>query len=258
MLYALIVLYNKEISQSLTYNCLKNDKNIQIIIFDNSNEKIQERNENYCKNKDVTYHTLNRNVGISKAYNYAIDNLKTDGYIMILDDDTLLNDNYIFEAKKIAEKKSGDINLPIVLSDNRIISPANVQFNCRIKILKNIDELDINKVSAINSGMVINLAVFKKIHYNENLFLDYVDHDFMKQARNNKLEINLMNSKINQNYSRFQKNNIESEINRFKIYLKDFKKYCKDCNNLMFYYFSTFKYRIHECIKYKTLKFLIK
>ena len=65
-----------------------------------------------------------------------------------------------------------------------------------------------------------------------------------------------MNSSLNQNYSRFQMNSIESEIFRFKIHYKDFKIYCKNCHNLVFFHLSTLKYRLHEVKKYKNIKFL--
>lgn len=259
MIYALIVLYNKTILESTTFKHLKKYKDkIKINVFDNGKEEYIKVNRKYCEENDVNYYTIHKNIGISKAYNFVIDKIdkKEDDHILILDDDTILNDDYIEEIFFEANKKEYDVVLPTIISDKRIISPANVQFNCRIKILKSINELNIKKVSAINSGMLIKLSVFNKIRYNEEIFLDYVDHDFMKQVRENKFRVHIMKAKINQNYSRFQKNSIDSEIYRFKIYLKDFKIYCKECNNILFFYISVLKYKLRECIKYKSFKFL--
>lgn len=105
--------------------------------------------------------------------------------------------------------------------------------------------------------MIIKTNIFKNIKYNEELFLDYVDHDFMRLIRNHNYKILIMKTIINQNYSRYQLNDINSELFRFKIFIKDYKVYCKNCNKIWFYYLSIFKYRIHEVIKYKSIKFLI-
>lgn len=258
-MYALIVIYNKKISESLTYMLIKKyQDNVKLIVHDNSDELFIKSNKQFCEKNKIKYFTLNENVGISKAYNHVIRNIekKDDEYIMIFDDDTQISDEYINEAIRLSKEKIADVILPIIISNKRIISPANVQFKCRIKILDNLNQLDINRISAINSGMIIRTSVFNNLNYNEKIFLDYVDHDIMKKFRENNLKIVVMKSNIIQNYARFQNNKLEAEITRFKIYLKDFKVYCKECHNLLFYYLSVFKYKIVECKKYKTIKFL--
>ena len=258
MINALIVIYNKNICDSLSYNSINKYNKLNIIIFDNSSEESVRLNSKYCKDNNICYYTLNENVGLSKAYNYVIDKIELNDtdYLLILDDDTPLKEQYIDELFKSVKESTADIYIPIIISDNKIISPANVQFNCRIKMLKNIKKLDYKRISAINSGMLIKTSVFKKIKYNDKMFLEYIDHDFMKKVRAHNYKVKLIDIELNQNYSRFQYNDIKSEMHRFKIYLKDFKLYCKNCNNLIFYYISTIKYRIHEAIKYKNTKFI--
>lgn len=260
MIYAMIILYNKKIDDSITYSFFKKYKNnIEILIFDNGKEEFVEYNNEYCKNNKIHFYTLNKNVGISKAYNYVLDkiDIKEDNYIIVLDDDTILDDCYVKEAFNLIKQGKGDVLLPIITANNKIISPSKVQFNCRIKKTNNINSLKKKNITAINSGMIVKTTVYRKIKYNEEIFLDYVDHDFMKKVRNSNYNIYIMNSKIKQNYSRFKQNELKSEIFRFKIYLKDFKTYCKECNNLIFYHLSVFKYKLTECIKYKNIKFII-
>lgn len=258
MIFILIVIYNKRIIDSLSYNSLKMDNSFNFIIFDNSKSEYINFNKKFCQLNSIKYYTLNKNVGLSKAYNYVVDKIEKNynNYLVILDDDTPLTNEYVTQLKSATKEAKYDVYLPVIYSHNKIISPANVQFNCRIKMLNNLKELKMDKISAINSGMVIRTEVFKEFNYNENMFLEYIDHDFMKKIRNYKKTVQLMNTTLEQNYSRFQYNKVENELFRFAIYLNDFKIYCKDCHNLLFYYISTLKYRLTECIKYKTIKFL--
>ena len=226
------------------------------IVFDNSDSDFA--NKEYCDEKMYNYYTLNKNIGLSRAYNYVLKNTKfnDDDYIIILDDDTKITTDYIKEALKNIEKKEYDVILPIVKSNNLIISPSNVQFNCRVKAVNNISALDFSKITAINSGMVVKSSVYKKIKYNEKMFLDYVDHSFMKNVRKLNLRIKVLDSEIVQSFSRNEKKSLLSELFRFKIYIKDFKIYCKSCSNLCYYYINVFIYSVKLSLKHKNLVFL--
>lgn len=257
MLYALVVIYNKNCNESLSLQSLIKYKNkIKIIVYDNSTKNYN--NKAFCDKNKIAYYSFLENNGLSKAYNYVLKHIKktSEDYILILDDDTKLNSNYINEIMRNVKDCNYDIYLPVIRANNKIISPSNVQFHCRIKSVKKIENIDMRKISAINSGMVIRTVVFKDISYNEELFLDYVDHDFMKKVRKH-YSIKILNNPIEQNYSRFKKGSINSEIIRFKIYKKDYKKYCSECNRRLFYILSISFYSIKKCIKYKTLKFLL-
>lgn len=259
MIYALIVIYNKKCIDSKSFNFIKkyNDK-IKIIIFDNSTKNL--KNKDFCDANNIEYYSLNKNVGLSKAYNYVISkiNVSPDNYLMILDDDTSLNDNYFEEVFKSTKNGEYDLYLPIIEANKKIISPSNIQFNCRVKGISNIKKINMNKITAINSGMVVRTSVYNNITYNEKIFLDYVDHDFMKNIRKNGYRIKMLDSVIKQDFSRNEKGELTSELFRFKIYKKDFKIYCKDCKNIPFYYINTFKFSLKQCIKHKTLRFLKK
>ena len=197
---------------------------------------------------------------MAKAYNYVINRIEINdnNYIIMLDDDTLLNEDYFNKVfEKISLDSESDILFPIVRSNGKIISPSNVSNKGRVKPIKKIEKLILENSTAINTATVIKTSVFKKITYNEKLFLDYVDHEFLMRIRKNNYKINLVKIQISQNFSRFQMNDLNKELFRFKIYLKDFKIYCKECDNLLLYYLNTLKYRVHQFFKYKSIKFLI-
>lgn len=255
---ALIVVYNKDCvnSQSLLATINHQDMFNNIIVFDNST--IKNNNQKFCKENNIIYFTESKNLGLSKAYNFVLNkiNLSNDLYLMILDDDTKLTDEYFYEVEKEI-MNNYDILLPIVVSKNQIISPANIQFNCRVKMIESINDINSNKITAINSGMVVKTEYYKMNRYNENIFLDYVDHEFMRTARINKCKIRVLNSKIYQSFSRNEKQDISSLKTRFHIYKKDFKVYCNKCNNIAFYYANILKFAISNSIKYNNLVFML-
>lgn len=256
MVYALVVIYNKACEMSETLNGIYKWKNdIQIVVFDNSTK--ENNNDEYCKREGMQYFSKKKNLGLSKAYNYAIQRLtlQDDDYVIILDDDTVLSDQYIKEVLD-SVSMGKDILLPIVRCNHTIISPTNIKFKCGSKVVKNVNELQLNHMSAINSGMVVNAKVYQKIQYNEELFLDCVDHEFMRMARENNCIIHLLKNGIEQNFSRSEKQNIESALFRFKLYKKDFRKYCQINRAMVYYHVSIWKFVMLYTIKYKSIKFI--
>lgn len=254
MLTALIVIYNKYCCDSVSFNFVEKFKNkIDIILFDNSTKDYN--NKQYCEENNIKYYSLDKNVGLSKAYNYVLNDIKlsNEHYLLILDDDTILNEEFFDEVFSEIIKCENDVLLPIVKSNNQIISPSNIIGDCRVKGLKKISDLNMNNVTAINSGMVVRTSIYSNIKYNEDMFLDYVDHEFMRNVRKNNFKIKILNSEINQNFSRNEKQSIDSVKFRFNIYRKDYRKYCEICNNKIFYYLSIIKLRIVSFIKYRRI-----
>lgn len=250
MLNALIVIYNKSCIESTTFKFISNySKKINIIVFDNST--IDYGNKEYCEANGISYYTVNKNIGLSRAYNFVLNKIKLDksDYLLILDDDTTLNDEYIKEVLESINENNADILLPIVMSNKKIISPSNIQFECRVKQIENLDEINLNKITAINSGMVVRTSVYNYVLYNEDMFLDYVDHDFMSKIREKRMKIKILNSKINQNFSRDEVKSKEQFNFRYKIYKKDFKIYCKTRRRMLYYYINIIKYKVTNCLK---------
>ena len=256
MVYAMIVVYNKECEDSETLKSIQQWKDkIKLVVFDNST--IQTNNKEYCENKGIQYFTVGENVGLSKGYNYVIQklSLNDEDFVIVLDDDTELTEQYIEEVLQSVDLNK-DILLPIVYSGDMILSPTNIKYKCGSVVVKDIKELNLNSLSAINSGMVVSANVYKKLCYNEELFLDCVDHEFMKQIRENKFSVSVMKSEIQQNYSRGEKPRIESALFRFGLFKKDFKTYCQLCDAELYYKVSIIKFVLSYTLKYRSFKFI--
>ena len=256
MIYALIVLYNKACQDSETLKSIQKWKDkMNIIVFDNST--IKNKNDEYCQQEKLQYFSEGQNLGLSKAYNYVIDRLilNENDYVMILADDTVLSDEYLQEVLDSLECGK-DILLPVVRCGNAMISPTNIKFKWGSKIVSSVDELDFAYMSAINSGMVVCGKVYKSIRYNEELFLDCIDHEFMREVREHKFSIMVLKNEIVQNFSRNEKPKIESALFRFGLYKKDFKRFCEINNAKGYYWLSISKFILSYSLKYKSLKFL--
>lgn len=76
--YAVVVLYNKRVQDSITISCLMKlkEEHLHIMVLDNSADDYVEKNKTYFLDSLVTYHSMGGNVGLSKAYNYALSILK--------------------------------------------------------------------------------------------------------------------------------------------------------------------------------------
>ena len=258
MIYALVVVYNQKCEDSQTICSIMNSPSrgeMRCIVFDNSTRDYG--NADFCQRHHYTYYSLGDNVGLSRAYNHVIDRLKgEDGYLLVLDDDTELSEAFFQEVDAIARRGEPGIFIPVVRAGDYLLSPSLVKFNSGCATLKSLDELKMDRITAINSGMLVNLRVYDRIRYNEGLFLDCVDHAFMRDARLNGIPITVMQSTIEQHYSRNEKGELAPALKRFSIYRRDFRKYAALCHGMPFYYASMLKLRLGNCVKYRTTAFL--
>ncbi|PIA86234.1 glycosyltransferase [Streptococcus parauberis] len=252
MINAIIVLYNKSYKDSITINSLsKTNHNFNLVIYDNGTKDFG--NREWCNQNNFTYLGDGTNRGLSYAYNRAIEqiNPSQNDFLVILDDDTYLSEDYINELVSISNSKSSfDVFLPIVKTEKFILSPSRIEHSGRVILLENVRNIDYSNITAINSGMVVKGNVYKNIKYDENLFLDCVDHDFMNQISIHKYKVKILNSVINQTYSRESESNIKNIKIRFEIYQKDFKVYCKKYNYMFYYFLAIYKLKFFYLLKF--------
>lgn len=250
-IFALVVLYNTNYKDSETVSKLMLEKEIQVIVCDNSIRDYN--NAKLEKFSNFTYINMNGNKGLSKAYNMAIEGIPNNKLIVLLDDDSILPTNF-FDELLHEVVDNCDIYLPLVKDKTGILSPCKEKKGSFFRY-KSVSEID-DDFSAINSGMIVKSDVFNNYKYDENLFLDYIDHDFIRsmKSRNKKFKI-LKNICLQQNFSQ-NNDNKKSAIIRLGLLKKDLYYYYKD--NRMKYYWIIFKKKIHLCIIHKTLVFLLR
>ncbi|MBP3416593.1 MAG: glycosyltransferase [Spirochaetaceae bacterium] len=253
-----LVIYNKKIE-----DCFLLRFNDMYICDNSTDDNIKECNVHYASlNYDkFVYIDMQGNMGLAKAYNKAIDVIKPgqDDYIIIFDQDTHfcadIFDRYI---KYIEENPHIDIVCPVVIDSVGVMSPSLIlgMKYTHLSSIKEIGNKKINDFSFINSGMCIKGAVFSKIKYDEHLFLDFVDHDFIIKAKTEELEIGICDEIIlHQEFSGVTKNSFEQDFTRFQIYAKDSKVFYQK-NYKKDYRFILLKRALKLCFIHKRIVFL--
>ncbi len=231
-IYATIIIYNKQAKNSLTLACFEKirselDIEIEIILVDNSNQK--NTNDEFCKNNNIHYISMDGNVGLSKGYNAAINYINTlcDDYVMcIFDDDTTLTSDYFDKLViKLKEKPKKTIYLPMIYDNAGLLSPCLLK-GIRAKRAKNIDTITPETITGINTGMAVTSDVYRKIRYNQNMFLDYIDHDFIRNCKDHDYNIIILDTNLKQNFFDSEVHNFNTVFLRFKKYNKDYKIFC--------------------------------
>ena len=217
--------------------------NGRIVFCDNSTDaKIKSFNASSVenlKNDRFFYLDMHGNKGLSKAYNSTIANLSLseNDFVVIFDQDTVIPQNMQLQYENfMSENKDADIICPVVLDSVGVMSPSVIK-GTKFSHIPSISEINGKNISAysfINSGMCIKRSVFDKIEYDENMFLDFVDHDFILSAKKNGVKIKICkNVVLNQNFSGVTKNTYNQDFSRFCIYMKDAKVFYKKwfCKN---------------------------
>lgn len=220
----IIVIYNKKVSE-LKY--LKELKEVDILIYDNSVDEQNIKGIHYYHDKD--------NPGVSKAYNYGIDLAKklNKKYVLLLDQDTKFDYCVFSKYIEMKEKYNEEyLYSSIIIGKDRIYSP------CIEKKYRNVwqslnkfsyEEIyNIENKSLINTAIMIPIKIIDKIGgFNENIKLDFSDAYFIEKYKSLKKEIVLVNVKINHSISGDEGKSKKKEIDRFKYYCnggKEFKK----------------------------------
>ncbi len=228
-IYPVIVTYNRACEDSPSCMALLRQGRPALIV-DNSTRDCG--NETFCREKGWEYLNMHGNAGISRAYNAALEQLRgRDGLVVWLDDDTELNEEYFAALEQAAQEDTqAEVFLPLVVSlgnQENILSPC-LYGKYKMRRAENCGALRGHALSAINSGMAVRLRVYESYRYDESLFLDYVDHDFMAMCREKGLRIHVLEqTRLYQNFSGDSCPSYQQAMTRYNIFEKDFRTFGK-------------------------------
>lgn len=255
----IVVLYNVNYKESVSYmNLIQTDcykaGNIEIICVDNSVSDFA--NDELMSFKNHFYINMHGNQGLPKAYNAAIEYLMQKGkdaerLIVLLDDDTHIGDEY-FEKMEKAWAMGYDIYLPIVKDQEGILSPSIMKaYRCRR--CSSLEQINETNICGINSGMAIRHSVFKNYRYNEEMFLDYVDHYFIRDMKQFGKKIMIVPTVLQQNFSSTT-DSYEQTIKRFEIFKKDIKVfYSRNVMDRIIYLYIVLRRKTGILLKFKKI-----
>jgi len=179
---AAIIIYNKSICDSITFQSIK-DIDLDILILDNSENDYC--NKRFCANRGIRYISMGGNKGLSKAYNRAIENSTNSDVIILFDDDTEVKRDYFVKLKEALDKeKDVDIFAPIIRGQDGVIYSPNEFSFLRNHLIKSPNhEVSQKSFNAIGSCLAIRMRVFDDYYFNEKLFMDQVDQYFFYEQR---------------------------------------------------------------------------
>ncbi len=241
------------------------NSNEKLYVFVADNTDLNEWDCEVAENLDhisVYYHRFKNNPGLSFAYNKAVDFAKKSGFswVVLLDQDTMLPSNfYEGYSQSIRQNETIFLKVPVVfINFNAILSPSKY-IGYRAYLYK-IVEPGIKKLkgnSFINTGMLINIDFYIKVGgYNEQIKLDFADHDFVYRCTRFTTQYEVLNVKLLQDFSSFT-NSKEQAINRYRLYLRDLKTFKKGkTNKYMLFFNSDFLRLVKLSIQYKSFDFL--
>ncbi|WML41208.1 glycosyltransferase [Neobacillus sp. OS1-2] len=236
-----IVFYKQKPEESKTFRTLKSSlfskkelfNEIELILYDNSPVKQDFSPLNY-EGIHISYNHDPRNLGIAAAYNYAWAVAKENGsqWLLLLDHDTDLTDDYLIEVLNVPDVSS-DIAavVPKICSENKMISPV---YSHSLRPLQEeppksgIQEK--RPVMAINSGALIRVGFLNELNgFNEVFPLDYLDHwlFFEIYARGKKvlvLDVVLEHELSVMDYSRVPLKRYQSILDAEYNFYQNFKK----------------------------------
>lgn len=187
-------------NEKLIFSCLsqltrlkKGNFKISIIVVDNGSK---DRTIQLVKNKfpKVILITNQVNYGFAKGINYGLKLAyqQSADYLLLLNDDVIVSDDFVFQLVSHAEKKSYFICGPKIKTvDNKIWSLGGLidklHFSGSLIGLGEDDRRKNKDVSVdfiSGTAMLVNRAVFQKIGFlDEDYFLYYDDVDFCFRAK---------------------------------------------------------------------------
>ena len=258
-LSVVIVVYNQSCRQSLTCQQLQKipHTDMQILIFDNSTRDYG--NRIYCEENGWIYLGGTGNLGLSKAYNTCIDYLKETnfhGYVCLFDDDTELTADY-FNALQKAMETGRKIFVPFVYSNGRILSPCRITSYHKTILFPSEQAAAAYQgtdITAINSGMALSFSIFDDYRYDENIFLDGIDHTHLRHMAAKNIVVSILDVRFHHHFSGDEKPSKKSALIRFGIFAKDYAYIFRAKKPA--YWYLVGKRALRLTLQYKSLDFL--
>lgn len=177
-----VVLYNpdNDVIENIKAYFLFAEK---IVIVDNSTKNIDEIENELSKHDKVVFLKQHENLGIAKALNIGLTYLYDSNFELALtmDQDSKFPVDNIDKMLDLVEKYSSEYSIIGLRYDN---------FRNR-KHNKNDEIFDVE--SWITSGSFVNLKDYKLVGgFNDDLFIDSVDHEFCRQLVRNGKRIGIL------------------------------------------------------------------
>jgi GT2 family glycosyltransferase len=203
---------------------------LSIIIYDNSSKNQPFHGGQYAP-LSIKYKHDERNLGISAAYNYALQEADKNGseWLWLFDHDTHITTEFIKEVMQLQILEEQFVAVvPRINSDSKMISPVFSDNLRPLQAEKPKEGIQVKPVMAINSGALIKVRFLNEIGgFNQEFPLDYLDHWLFHEIFSRGFKVWLLHASLEHelsvmDYSRVSleryKSILDSEINYYKNY----------------------------------------
>ena len=266
---SVIVLYKCDLKNSVSFNSIlkaaeESKGTLKLLLYNNSPEINIDTSAYEQKKINVSLINDNTNSGVSKAYNLAhsITNEEGKKWLLLLDQDTQLPSDFFsvfFEHRKKDVEKRELLYIPIIKSNNRIISPAH-SFLYRGFTKKKVEtgSTDIKNLAIINSGVIVKNHLFENAGgFNKDVQLDFSDFSFFRRVKKIYSKVFILNVECSHSFAGLEYGNYEKVLNRFKIYNRNAVAFSREKGvSKIFVFIPVLGRAFKLSIKFRTLIFL--
>ena len=237
----------------------KSSERLKIFVFDNTDlDDWFTEFPDFGENITIIYNRNKLNPGISFAYNRIADYAKNHDYknIVFFDQDSSLPLNS-YSIYHVFSTKGIHVAAPKVISGNNLISPSKY-INYRSVLYDKIssESIPINGNSCINSGLMIKTELFfTNGSYNEDLRLDFCDHDFIQRLSLKTTDLFILPYNLHQDFST-DTNTLEQALFRYQLFEKDLSTFKKNRNKMVLELFVGIPHVLRLTVQYITFAFL--
>lgn len=250
-LAAVMVLYRQAFEETETYKSFLESAGLTCFVYDNSPVS-----QELDLNNQLEYIHDASNSGVSKAYNTAIEwaNKNNFSHLLLLDSDSGFPENALDLYHKAIKQQPDKIILPEMRSSNHKISPFFFKWGKSFYgDAIQYGEVQLGKILAINSGMILPLAELKENRFNENLPLDWSDIYFLRKVKKIKtVHIPLL---VQHGLSEHGEQSIESAKFRFDTYTSGIKEVAENFREKTMMIFWAKLKAVKLSKRYKTIWF---
>lgn len=221
------VLYREQLTDSKAYQTLLRDAP-HVYIHDNSPEEADPKN----LPEDWIYRSDTSNPGLSAAYNAAAGYAAENGFrwLLLTDHDTTYPVGAFQRMEELTKRWPDEaILIPKVkIPDGRYLSPVPLRgFFTRLERAPLDGEVELKETAIINSGMLVNVEAFNKSGgYNEKVFLDFSDFQFIERLSSVAKKGRVIDEELLQDFSGVEDNR-ERALKRFEMFCRSLKGYEK-------------------------------
>lgn len=201
------------------------------------------------------YLWLGGNRGLATAYNAAVALLDdSTTHVCFLDQDTRDVHDYL-DAVLQQGDDGADVALPVVEAGPLILSPCR-RTGPWFRPVHRRDRTP-RTLSWINSGMIVATRVFASTRFDEQLFLDHVDHRFALDVQRAGASVAVRwHLELRQDYSR-ETDDADAAYSRYVIFRDDVRTfYGRNVPGQMWAALLTLRRALVATKKYRTTRFL--